>query len=576
MCKILVIEDDANIRSNIVEMLEDEGYKVLEAQNGAVGVQLAQVHLPDLILCDVMMPEIDGYGVLKILRQTPSTALIPFVYVTAKTDKSDLRQGMNLGADDYLTKPFTRLELLDAITARLVKQATASEHYSDQIRQLEEKFNTLLHFDSTTGLPNHLSFQDHFDTTIAEAAAPHSQFAVLCLKLYQFERVRTTFEESLVDQILQAITAQIKTCVTEQDTIVRLVGDQFALLLARSAQDEDGTEQAQSILTSLTQPLKLEGQTFYLNPRIGIACYPEDASNASALLKRAELAASYAQQQINQPCELFRAELATSSADAILLEQQLREALERSEFRLYYQPQIDLTTHHTIGAEALIRWEHPEKGMVSPARFMPLAEETSLILPIGEWVLRTACAQMVDWQQANYPINRISVNLSTRQFNQPDLVQRFSQILQETGLSPEFLKLEITESCLIENPQAAIATLTRLKELGIQIAIDDFGTGYSSLSYLKQFPFDTLKVDQYFVRGIHEDPKNIEIVRAIIQMAHNLGLKVIAEGVETELELVCLMQCQCNEVQGYFFSRPLPVVEFEKLLNNSHESPTAR
>lgn len=396
MKKILVIEDDQVIRDNILKLLKAEGFDVTGASNGSQGLSAAVSNLPDVILCDVMMPELDGYGVLVALRSNPATATVPFVFLTGKAERSEVRQGMELGADDYLTKPFSKAELVGAISSRLKKQAALAE----------QQYN----------------------------------------------------------------------------------------LRSSSELVQDAADKLEQIKTSLC------------------------------------------------------------------------DALEREEFQVYYQPQVNVQSGKIVSAEALVRWLHPEKGLISPAEFIPDAEETGFIVQLGEWVLRTACKQMQVWQNAGFPLQQVAVNLSPRQFHQPDLSSRVAQILAEIGLEASSLELELTESLMVQDADRAIATLQQLKDLGVSISIDDFGTGYSSLSYLTQYPFDTLKIDRCFISNITDGCTNAAIVKAIIEMAHSLCLEVIAEGVETESERDFLWRYECDAMQGYLFSPALPAVDFEQLL----------
>ena len=397
MKKILVIEDEQIIRENILKLLKAEGFDVTGAENGTQGLNAAVSNLPDVIICDVMMPELDGYGVLMALRSNPVTATLPFVFLTGKAERSEMRQGMELGADDYLTKPFTKAELVGAISSRLKKQEAVAKQY-----------NTL----------------------------------------------RSSQSSALI---------------------------------------QDAADKLEQIKTSLCG------------------------------------------------------------------------ALEREEFQVYYQPQVNVQTGKIMSAEALIRWLHPEKGLIPPAQFIPSAEATGFIVQLGEWVLQTACRQMQVWQNAGFSL-RVAVNLSPRQFHQPDLSSRVAQILAEIGWEPSSLELELTESFMVEDAPSAIATLQQLKSLGVSISIDDFGTGYSSLSYLAQYPFDTLKIDRCFISNITHGCTNAAIVKAIIEMAHSLCLEVVAEGVETEAEKDFLWRYKCDTMQGYFFSPPLPAADFKQLL----------
>ncbi|MCX7592578.1 MAG: EAL domain-containing response regulator, partial [Fischerella sp.] len=387
MTKILVIEDEKSVRENLVELLEAEDFETIGAANGQIGLHLALTEVPDLILCDLMMPELDGYGVLTALRQEPLTATIPFIFLTAKATKSDFRQGMDLGADDYITKPFTRAELLSAIDSRLQKQSTLRQYFSE--------------------------------------------------------------------------SQQPKTLTSEMLVVKNI----------------------------------------------------------------------------------------------------LHEAIEQGNFRQFYieyQPQIDIASGYVIAAEALLRWQSPELGMVATSELIPLAESTGLIIPIGEWVLQTVCQQNKIWQNAGYSPLGIAVNLSAREFTQPDLCQTIVKFLTANNLEPDYLELELTESLVMQDVNTAIATMDELRSLGIKIAIDDFGTGYSSLMYLKKLPINKLKIDRYFIHNVVNDPQKAAITTALIQMGHNLNLQVIAEGVETEAELDFLRQYQCDAMQGILFSRPLP------------------
>ncbi len=387
---ILIIEDSETVRQILISYLEEIGHHVVTAFNGAMGLRLSQSCLPDLILCDIMMPQMDGYEVLQQLRQHPQTAATPFVFLTAKAERPDIRRGMILGADDYLTKPFTQQELIEAVQAQLNKKV------------------------------------------VLETAA-----------------VPTIDRHSL----------------------------------------------------------------------------------------------EYRHQY-----------------------DQLHQALDNREFQLYYQPQISLKTGQVIGAEALLRWQSPGRGFVSPAEFIPMAEKTGFILPLGRWVLQAACQQIRDWQVAGLDPIRIAVNLSSAQFTQADLSDEIVAIMQEMGVSPDHLEVELTESLLVQDIEATIERMKALQAIAISVAIDDFGTGYASLGYLQHFPFNVLKIDRCFVANIDKNPRNAAIVNAVIQMAHDLELDVVAEGVETEAEQLFLQEHGCDSFQGYFISKPLPADAFVELL----------
>ncbi len=573
MKKILVIEDEEFVRENIIELLDAEGFEVIGAENGRLGVDLAKVLVPDLILCDVMMPELDGYGVLTTLRQDSGIATIPFILLTAKAAKADWRQGMELGADDYLTKPFTRAELLGAIATQFKKQAAVQEHYHTELQQAKEQLNYLIHHDRLTNLPNQLSLRERFKQVQATEPDNEQLVTVMCLGLDRFNQINDNLGHAFGDLLLKAVAERLTACVSPQDTVAHLNASQFAIILATTQHKKDAAQFAQTILESLSQTFGLAGQEIFITASIGIALYPGDGTQIEHLLNHANMAMTQAKQQGGDQYHFYTTALNIGSLDRLALQTSLRHAIEREELKVYYQPQVNLQTGQIIGAEALVRWQHPERGLVSPDKFIPVAEETGLIIPIGEWVLHTACKQSKVWQNAGFDSLRIAVNLSSRQFSQIDLRHQLVQILMETGLDPKFIELELTESMLVQNTEVAIRRLNALKSLGVEIAIDDFGTGYSSLSYLQQFPFDILKIDRCFIRNIADNSNNAAITKAIIEMAKSLNLKLIAEGVETEEELSFVCKYKCDVMQGFLFSRPLPVKEFEQLLTSGKRLP---
>lgn len=591
MTKILVIEDEELVRANILEMLEAEEFETVGAANGQVGVQLAKQELPDLILCDVMMPELDGYSVLSALRELPETASIPFIFLTAKASKSDLRAGMELGADDYLTKPFSRNELLGAIATRLEKQSRLRSHYTRALRQVAERLNHIVHYDSLTNLPNRLLLQERFNSICQLLANPEMQNApipIFLVSLDRFHRIHEALERQVGELLLKNVAQRLAASLDPQDTIAHISIDQFALILSpRSQHRQDFLKSvdrvetnsqspklkaffkvfAQAILDLFKQPFLLGAHEIFMTASIGISIYAEDGKDLDTLIKRADLARKQAQSHGGNQYQFYQAEMKPISVETLAIETDLRRAIVADQFQVLYQPQIDLKTGEIIGAEALIRWHHPERGLMSPAQFIPIAEESDLIIALGEWVLHTACSQGKKWHELGLEPIKIAVNLSARQFTQIHLKPRLLKILQSTGFNPKYLELEVTESVLVQHVSSTIQIMNDLKALGIQISVDDFGTGYSSLIYLKQFPFDTLKIDQRFVRNLTADSRDAAITLAIIQMAHSLNLKVIAEGVETDAELAVLRQNQCDAIQGYLFSRPIPACEFEVFLN---------
>ncbi|NKE71160.1 putative bifunctional diguanylate cyclase/phosphodiesterase [Candidatus Manganitrophus noduliformans] len=439
-------------------------------------------------------------------------------------------------------------------------------HDITERKQAEERLNHLTNFDLLTNLPNRLLFRDRLGLAISRAPWHKRSVGVLLLDLDRFKVVNETLGQAMGDFLLKAVSERLSATVREGDTVARLGDDMFGLILDDLAQPADSFRVSQKILDSLGKPFQLKGQEIFVSASIGIAIFPNDGDEIDLLMKHADTAMYRAKEQGGNNYQLYAPAMNQHATKRLALENNLRRALERGEFLLYYQPKVDLTTGQIVGMEALIRWKSPEAGMVSPADFIPLAEETGLIVPMGEWILRTACAQNKAWQKQGLPPVRMGVNLSARQLQRQNLIGTIAHVLNETGLDPNYLELELTESLIMKSNES---TMTELRELhlgGIEISIDDFGTGYSSLSYLKRLPIDTLKIDKSFVQEVTTDLDDAAIVAAIITMAHTLKLKVVAEAVETVEQLEFLRGLKCDQMQGYLFSKPLPAEEITRLL----------
>ncbi|PLX81734.1 MAG: hypothetical protein C0617_16110 [Desulfuromonas sp.] len=401
---------------------------------------------------------------------------------------------------------------------------------------------------------------------MAKSRRSGHQVALLFLDLDRFKNINDSLGHETGDALLQQIANRLKACVREADTVARLGGDEFVIILEQFKDIQNIATVAQKILHSLKRSIVLKETELHVTSSIGIGIFPTDAVDVEGLMKCADSAMYRAKDQGRNNCQFYKPDMNARTHEMLLLENSLGSALEGGEFFTVYQPQIELASGKLIGLETLLRWQHPERGMVSPGDFIPLAEETGLIVPIGEWVLQAACAQNKAWQDKGYAPVRITVNVSGRQFKQPGFVDMVERILRETGLDPQWLELEITENVIMENFGDVIMTLTDLKVRGIHLSIDDFGTGYSSLKYLKNFPITKLKIDQSFVQDITADPNDAAIVSSIIVLGQNMKLEVIAEGIETESQLQQLRQRGCKQGQGYLFSRPLPAGELEPFL----------
>lgn len=433
----------------------------------------------------------------------------------------------------------------------------------------ENKIIHLANHDSLTNLPNRNLVQDRIQQTIAGARRAGTQFAVMFIDLDKFKVINDSLGHDTGDQLLQTVAQRLTASLRTGDTVGRQGGDEFIVLLTSLSTAEDAALVAHKILRNVAEPCLLNGHELHTSASIGIAVYPQDGDNVETLLKNSDTAMYYAKDSGRSNFQFFTQRMNIVAAERLLMENSLRQAMERNELSLHYQPLVNLADGSIAATEALLRWDHPSQGMIPPDRFIPVAEDSGLIVPLGEWVFRQACMQLRKWHDLGVPLRRMVVNLSPRQFRQPQLVQTFCTILSETGVDPRWLGLEITENVIMENAEESIARLKQLQALGIELSLDDFGTGYSSLSYLKRFPIDKLKIDQSFIHDITTDPNDEAMVAAIIVMAHRLNIRVVAEGVETAAQLNFLREHGCDQYQGYHFSKPLPAEKLQPKLDSA-------
>ena len=435
-------------------------------------------------------------------------------------------------------------------------------------KRYEEQLEYQSNHDGLTGLPNRNLLEDRIGQVLTYAERYQRQTAVFFVDLDHFKFINDSLGHDVGDKLLRIAARRLSECVRSIDTVARHGGDEFVIVLSDLAVSEDAAKVARKIQDAVCRPYQIGEHELIVSCSTGISLYPKDGSDAQVLLKNADVAMYRAKQRGRNNFQFYTCELNDIVLARLTMEKHLRRALERDELLVHYQPKVDLASGRITGMEALVRWQSPELGFISPASFIPLAEETGLIVAIGEWVLRTACAQNKAWQEGGLPPMVVAVNLSPRQFRQEGLAETVRRIAEETGLAARYIELEIVESLLMDDVDGAVAMLDALKELGVQLTMDDFGTGYSSLSYLKRFPFDKMKIDQSFVRDITRDPGSAAIVRTVISLAHTLNLRVVAEGVETEGQLAYLRGLACDEMQGFYFSRPVPAEEFEQMLRD--------
>ena len=579
MKTILVIEDDPNLRKSIVKVLESQDFRVLVATDGTQGIELAQAHLPDLILCDILMPEQDGYGVLSSLRRAQETADIPFIFLTSKSELSDLRRGMTLGADDYVPKPFTNKDLIDAVQTRLRKKAQQLQPYLNQLRETAESLSRSAYIDLLTGLPNRIGLHRYLQQCLAQSKDGEQCMAVVCLGIADMGEIYRAHGYAAADLLLQEVASRLRqfsggssSDKGQNHFAARLSGAQFALLFQSLEHSDELDELIESLEKKLLAPYLPNGREIDVEINWGVALYPHHSNRAEQLVAYGETALRWGRDNGVSDYQLYTPEIDAADRDLKELTEELHRAATNDEFYLLYQPQVNLITNRIIAVESFLRWRHPRRGVLLPHKFLPLAQDRFLVETMTDWTIRTACTQAVKFQGLSIVPMSVSVNLSYLQFNRPSLISSVAEILKDTGLDPSLLTLELTESSLMGDQNKVCRILAGLQELGIKIAIDDFGMGYSSLKDLSKFPLDTLKIDSFFIQNLSEE-HYAAVVSSIIAISQTLRLKVIAEGVETEQQLGILRKYGCHAMQGHYHSMPLLPEEIATLLQQGGRSP---
>ena len=701
--KILIADDDPLSRLFVKNALEPAGMVVLEATGGKDALAKFEAIGPDLVILDIMMPDMDGYLTCSRVRSLPRGKRVPILVLTGLDDAQSIGQAYQHGATDFITKPVnatilchhvrymlrtnnvlhalirseSRLELAQRIARignwdwnpttnrftmsnelcrlvgvrpqdfagtfeaflalvhaddrpivtgalqKLVGQHTpcdidhrivlpngtdfiihlqaegVREEETDDItvigtaqditerKQAERAIHQLAYYDSLTGLANRVLFKDRLSNALSYAERHHQHLATLFIDLDRFKIINDTLGHTVGDLLLTHVAERLSDSVRQSDSVsrhadhepmhalARLGGDEFTILLTALPQPEDAGRVARRILDSLAHPFSIEGHEIFISASIGISIFPSDGSTVEALLKNADTAMYHAKEQGRNNCQFYSSGLNAAAAERLDLENELRRALEREEFVVFYQPKLNIHSRRILGAEALVRWKHPKSGLVPQGVLLNAAIDTGLIRSMDEWVLREACRQVKAWEKAGLPAITISANVSNSLFHGRTLPTTVADALRDSGLNPAQLELELTESIAMRDVEASVTMLEGLRTMGVRLSIDDFGTGYSSLSYLQRFPLSRLKIDQSFVRDLLTNENNVKITRAIIAMAHSLNLAVLAEGVETEGQLARLREEGCDEVQGYLFSRPVCAEDFEKLLKGDADARTA-
>ncbi len=542
--RILVVDDDRTMRMALVDAFLKENYDVEEAGNGMHALNICKRRMPDLVLMDAVMPELDGFDACQMIRDTTQGADIPVLIVTALEDEESIVRAFSSGATDYIAKPIN-FSVMKQRVARLIKANKA-----------EKNVKKLAYHDPLTGLPNRAQLKQQIRIIVNRAALEKQRFAILFLDLDRFKMINDTMGHDAGDLLLKAVADRIRHCVRESDFIARLGGDEFTIVLENIASPEGASNVAEKICRSVGQPFVFMQQKMFVTTSIGISIFPDDGEDVSALIKHADSAMFRAKEKRNNFC-FYEQGMESEIAKRLQLEQELRKAIDGDELILYYQPQVNLKTGELIGAEALVRWQHPDKGLIGPDIFIPLAEESGLINQLSDWVLENAAVQLKRWIQQRHKLT-LAVNLSVKDLMAEELHTKLHDLIQRNSLPKNVLELEITESTLMDHPELMIVEINKIKKMGITIAVDDFGSGYSSLNYLKRLPVDVLKIDRSFISDIESDPSDSAIVAGIIGLAKSLKMKTVAEGVETEEQRSILENLGCDNYQGYLFSKPLP------------------
>jgi len=579
--KVLLVDDDEDdylLTKDLFAQI-DSLYDIEWISSYGEALKLVNRITHDICLFDYRLGEYTG---LDLLREAVSAGCrAPIILLTGQGDNGTDIEAIKRGASDYLSK--------SGITAHLLER---SVRYAIERKRTEERIVHMAYYDGLTNLPNRSLFLDRLNQALTHSNRYKDNCALLFIDLDNFKRINDTLDHRTGDLLLQGVAERLNSFVRSADTIARhrvnalastvarLGGDEFTVLLTEIHSMQDAAKVSQRILHSLSNPFHLDGHEVFITASIGIAFYPADGEDIDTLIKNADTAMYHAKNNGKNHFQFYKYSMNATALERLHMENDLRKAIIRDELSLLYQPRINISNGTIVGTEALIRWKHPELGLISPGSFIPLAEETGLINPIGEWVLKTACRQKKEWHgkgPLHTPLS-VSINISGHQFSQANLVSILGKILADTSLEPSCLELEITESVIMKNADSTIDLLHKLKDMGVRLSMDDFGTGYSSFNYLKRFPLDIIKIDRSFIKDITNSPKDATIIKAIIVMAHTLGLRVVAEGVETDEQLNLLQDMGCDDMQGFLLCRPLPaehVHEFleiwERMLKNNEK-----
>ncbi len=552
---VVLADDDPSIRLMVRHVLESEDFDIIEASDGLEAIKAVEKHHPALILLDAVMPGIDGFTTCQQIKEKGHTD-IPVMMITGLDDDASVERAYEVGAIDFITKPIKWAVLKHRVKSVVAKVIA------------ERKVNLLAYRDTLTNLPNRLLFADRLEQAVIRSERSRTSMALMLIDIDDFKLVNDSFGHEAGDKLIKAVGQLISKSLRRADTIARLGGDEFAVIIEGIDSPDDAISIADNLTTILEHNVRLDDQETYTSASIGIAVYPEDGKDARTLLKNSDTAMFRAKENGRHCFQFYKPEMSVSAMARLELENSLKAAFENDEFLIYYQPIIDIHKNEISGVEALLRWQHPDKGMIHPNDFVATVEDCGLIVAMGEWLINSVCKQVRVWQDAGLKDQNISVNLAPRQFKEQDLVAIFTQALAEHEVDASSLSVEITERTLIDNVGEVEATLKKLRQMGMKVSLDDFGTGYASLAYLKEFPVDVVKIDREFIQGLPDNRDDSAIVEAIAGLTRGLRLTLLAEGVENEQQLEVLKSLGCQFAQGFYWSKAIPGDEYEQFYMN--------
>ncbi len=552
---ILLADDDPSIRLMIRHVLEAEEYDIVEAEDGLDAIRAVEKQHPALILLDAVMPGLDGFSTCKQIKERGHDD-IPVIMITGLDDEASVERAYEVGAIDYITKPIKWAVLKHRVRS-IVTRVVA-----------ERKVQRLEYRDALTQLPNRLLFVDRLEQAVVRAERHRESIALMLVDIDDFKLVNDSFGHEAGDKLIKAVGDLLSKSLRRADTVARLGGDEFAIIIENVDGDDDAISIADNLTTILKHNVRLDDQETFTSASVGIAMFPDDGMDAGTLLKNADTAMFRAKEQGRRCFQFYKPEMSVNAMERLELENSIRKAIDNNELVIHYQPTIDIHNNEVVGVEALLRWQHPDKGIVCPDDFLPVAIESGLIVVIGEWMIKTICQQLRVWKEAGMENQSISINLTTKQFKDQDVVTLFKLAMEENGIEGAELNIEVTEKTLLASEGKIEPILLELHEMGMTITVDDFGIGFASLTNLKDLPIDVVKLDGAFIAGIPHNEHDVAVVNAIAGLTRGLKMKLLAEGVENEHQLNMLKGLGCQYAQGFYWSKALPADQYEQYYLN--------